>query len=81
MPPKKTDSKSEAAAAKPKATGSQHTYQVRNHDTGLLKLFPCANRLQDMITDAIVSVFPPVPFLPAHVVLAPRWGSRMRRRS
>jgi hypothetical protein len=39
MPPKKTDSKSEAAAAKPKATGSQHTYQVRNHDTGLWKLF------------------------------------------
>jgi hypothetical protein len=49
MPSKKTETKSEgAAAAKPKSSGSQHTYQ-------------------DMITDAIVAVFHPVPLPPAHL--------------
>lgn len=33
MPPKKTETKAEGAAA-PKPKGSQHTYQVRNHNTG-----------------------------------------------
>jgi hypothetical protein len=73
MPSKKTETKSEgAAAAKPKATGSQHTYQVCNHDAGLFELFNVSNDKQDMITDAIIAVFPPVPLIPAHQVSAPR---------
>jgi histone H1/5 len=44
MPPKKTETKTEgAAAAKPKASGSQHTYQVRNIDAGISKLVSVSN--------------------------------------
>lgn len=39
MPPKKTETKTEGAAApKTKSSGSQHTYQVRNHAAGILFL-------------------------------------------
>lgn len=79
MPPKKTETKTEGGAAaapaapaappKPKS-GSHATYQVRIHDVGILKRFSGSNELQDMITDAIIAVFHPVPFLPAHLVSA-----------
>jgi hypothetical protein len=73
MVAKKTETKSEgAAAAKPKATGSQHTYQVCDPDVGAVQLFNVSNDEQDMITDAIIAVFHPVPLIPAHQVSAPR---------
>ncbi len=77
MPPKKTETKAEGAAApKAKAAGPQHTYQVRTHDAAVFRVAFHSNKPQDMITDAIIAVWHPVLFHPAHLVLA-----RGRRRA
>jgi hypothetical protein len=39
MPPKKTETKAESAAAPKGKTASSPTYQVRNHEAGILKRF------------------------------------------
>jgi hypothetical protein len=82
MPAKKTETKSEGgAAAKPKAAGTQPKYQVRSHDAGFLKPCSSTNGLQDMITDAIVSVLHPAPFCFGAFGVGARSASRMRHRS
>lgn len=41
MPPKKTETKAEGAAAPKAKAASPHTYQVRNHVSGNVKRFLC----------------------------------------
>jgi hypothetical protein len=54
---------------------------VRSHDAGFLKPCSSTNGLQDMITDAIVSVLHPAPFCFGAFGVGARSASRMRHRS
>lgn len=63
MPPKKTE-----GATKAKAAPSHPSYQVCRNQSGLFVIVSAINRLQDMISDAIVHVCFPSPCLPAHRV-------------
>lgn len=61
MPPKKTETTS-----KPKAAPSHPSYQVCRVYSGSFAIASGTNRLQDMISDAIVHVCSHSPCLPAH---------------
>lgn len=79
MPPKKTET-----ATKVKAAPSHPTYQVCRVYSGHVALASATNKMQDMISDAIVNVCTPSPHLPAHarvswrmLVVAPRCTTQL----